>query len=158
MAILRGQAGIQRREIRRDGFTREKRAVFLDHLAMTCHVNNSAAACGINPASARRARRLDPEFATLWADAIAAGRVRLEEELLAHSLAQLSSGDNPGPAREERAVPPFDAKQALDLLKALGALERQGAGGRVPAVAGEAEVNALLMERLEALAARVDRP
>lgn len=159
MMVAQGKNGIQRRKPRHDGWTVARRALFLDTLAITCHVAHSAAAAGADPSSARRLRRRDPAFGLLWAAAMAAGQERLREELLAHSLGQLASGDNPGTERAERDVGPFDAEGARRTLKTLAALDRTDGGrrGDRPDYATDAEVTVLLADRLDALAKRLAR-
>ena len=161
MPIVNGKTGLQRRKARHDGWTKERRATFLDALATTCHAGHAAAAAGASARSARWLRQRDAEFALLWAAAIMTGRERLKEELLFRSLGQLTSGDNPGAERHEpggAALPPFDADEARKTLETLAKLERTQPRDRGrPDYATDAEVTHLLAERLAALAKRLAR-
>jgi hypothetical protein len=76
--VSNGKNGPQRRRVRRDGWTKVKRAIFLDHYAAS---GNAAAACrnaGMDERAAYRLRRRDAGFAGLYDEAHAVAKVRLE--------------------------------------------------------------------------------
>lgn len=156
--IARGKGGLQQRTIKRTGWTVARRRIFLDMLATTCNVTAATKAAGMSTATAHALRRRDAEFALLWAKAIAEGRERLKERLLAHSLALAPSEDHPGDLSDEPPPAAFDAGTALKTLQTLAALDRASGGrGERPDYATEAEVNALLMERLTAMARKLGK-
>ncbi|TAD73579.1 MAG: hypothetical protein EAY70_12310 [Sphingomonadales bacterium] len=65
------------------------RALFLDHLAETSNVSESAAKAGISPSRAYKVRREEPEFARQWLAALWEGYTHLEMEV----VRRLRSGD-----------------------------------------------------------------
>ena len=81
---------VQVRSVRPNGWTKARRMTFLAALSMTCNVTSSSAVVGMNRSSANMLRRRDPLFAAQWADALASGYDRLEEDLLAAAIAGLS--------------------------------------------------------------------
>ena len=68
-------------------WSRAKRAAFLDHLAGSCNVRESAAAAGVAPVSIYELRRKDARFAAEWHEALLAGYQLLETELVGYALA-----------------------------------------------------------------------
>ncbi|OYY70025.1 MAG: hypothetical protein B7Y47_11065 [Sphingomonas sp. 28-63-12] len=54
-------------------WTAKKKAAFLDHLAATCNVKESAAVIGVDPGSVYALRRHDLAFSAAWLDALEAG-------------------------------------------------------------------------------------
>ena len=68
-------------------WSRAKRTAFLDHLAGSCNVRESAAAAGVAPVSIYELRRKDARFAAEWHEALLAGYQLLETELLGYALA-----------------------------------------------------------------------
>jgi hypothetical protein len=58
------------------------RVVFLDHLAESSNVTESAAKAGISPSRAYKVRREEPEFARLWLAALWEGYTHLEMEVV----------------------------------------------------------------------------
>lgn len=68
-------------------WSRAKRAAFLDHLAGSCNVRESAAAAGVTPVSIYELRRKDARFAAEWHEALLAGYQLLETELVGYALA-----------------------------------------------------------------------
>ncbi len=68
-------------------WTAKKKAAFLDHLAATCNVKESAAAIGVDPGSVYALRRHDAAFLADWHDALEAGYAMLETQLIGHALA-----------------------------------------------------------------------
>jgi hypothetical protein len=148
--VRHSKFGIQKRAPRKDGWSKTMRAKFLDHLAATCNVSASAARINRSPDSARDLRRRDGEFARLWGEAIAAGRERLEEELVACALGQMPTGDNPSNERQEPPAIRFDPELALQVLKLQsGGHQARRRAGPPPA---QDDIDIALIERLEALA------
>lgn len=150
MIVKHSRLGIQRRKIRRDGWTTEKRAKFLDVLAVTCNATTAAKAVGKWADSARALKRRDGEFARLWAEAMAQGSERLEEELIACALGQIPSGYNPTGDRQEPPVQPFDPDLAIQILKMRSGTHP--ARKRTDAPPAQDDVDVALIERLEGLA------
>ena len=68
-------------------WSRAKRAAFLDHLAGSCNVRESAAAAGVAPVNIYELRRKDARFAAEWQEALLAGYQLLETELVGYALA-----------------------------------------------------------------------
>ncbi len=157
-----GQRLVQRRATRRDGWTKARRATFLDGLAATCNVARSAASAGMNRRGAYDLRRRDPGFAALWDEAIQLGYARLETELLEHALGETGDGEpaggivlgeNPDGARAEPAPARFDPDMAVKILKMRHAVRRKG--GTPGRVATIEEVDAVLFKRIAAIARRL---
>ena len=161
MADIGGSNGrpMQVRAVRKNGWTKAKRTVFLSTLAATCNVTAAAQAVGKSDHSARALRKRDGEFSLLWAEALESGYERLENELLARALGQTSSGDNPSSAEiavPPADLPPFDPVLAIQVLKLRADLgrDRGRTKGVRPAVKTQGEIDAALLKRLDALAAR----
>jgi hypothetical protein len=136
------------------GWTKAKRAAFLDMLAATCNVKASAQHVGMHPVGAYRLRRRDPQFADLWRAAILTGYDRLEEMLLAHA----GAGVNDVAIGETEIEPaPFDPKMAMELLRQ----HRPTVEGRRKRPTGRLErtdratAEAALLKKLDALARRL---
>lgn len=66
----------------KDRLDRHWRRLFLDTLADTSNLTQSAKVAGINPARAYRVRRIEPEFARKWRAALLEGYENLELETL----------------------------------------------------------------------------
>lgn len=148
MLCKRGE-GVQVRQPNGNGWTKARRARFLDELAATCNVTAAARAAGKDARNAYRLKQRDGEFARLWAEAFAAGRERLHEALIARALGQGPSGDNPD---GERAAPPpiaFDPHLALQVLKLQDGIGR-ARKANVPPM--QVDIDVALLRRLEALA------
>ena len=158
MPVTTCRAQLMQRAVKSDGFTKKKRAAFLDALAATCNVTTSAQAAGVHKSTAQRLRRRDPAFASLWEDAIRIGTERLREAVLAYSLGQLDLDENPDGERSEEPAKPFDVQQACRSLETIARIEARAGdarrGGGRPGYATDAEVTRLLIERLDALARR----
>ena len=108
----------QRRKPRRDGWTRTKRTIFLDHLEASCNIRQSAAAAGMDDSTARALRRRDPEFAAAWAEALEIGCERLRAELLARALERRGDGETPTAAEREGVDPvPMDDSTRIRVLQ-----------------------------------------
>ncbi|AQR74441.1 hypothetical protein BXU08_12950 [Sphingomonas sp. LM7] len=68
-------------------WTRAMRTAFLDHLAGSCNVRESAAAAGVAAVNIYELRRKDARFAAEWQEALLAGYQLLETELVGYALA-----------------------------------------------------------------------
>jgi hypothetical protein len=86
---------------------RHWRTRFLDHLAESSNVTQSAFAAGINVSRAYRARRTEPDFARQWRAALAEGYLHLEMEV----VRRLRDGDMRDSDGEK-----FDFANAIRLL------------------------------------------
>jgi hypothetical protein len=84
----RGEAGngAQMRAVRKDGWTLERRRIFMETLAATCNVSESARVAGMNLSGAYYQKRRDPGFAREWRQAMAVGYAELEAFLLRQAL------------------------------------------------------------------------
>lgn len=97
---------------------RHWRGLFLDTLADTSNVTESAKVAGINTARAYRVRRKEPEFARRWQAALLEGYENLEMETLRRLRMGVSKDD-----------PKFDIANAIRLLVLHGeTVARQRAG------------------------------
>src|SRR4051812_23342614 len=105
---------IQKRAAPRQAFGEAKRQVFLDTLASCANVLRSAAAAGAGVSTVYDARRRDPVFADLWADAMEAGYATLEALLIERGAVggHWAPGETPVPGPET-----VDTWLALDLLR-----------------------------------------
>lgn len=149
---------LQLQATKRREWTSARRATFLDHLAATCNVRQSAKAVGLTDTAAHAFRRRDPVFAAQWSAALAAGREQLEAKLLARALAQGEPEMGADPSAIDTG--PFDPAEARLLVQQLSAAERNGGGGRgarVRAVkhATIEEVRAALLVKLAILRKRL---
>lgn len=90
LVVQRGAGGEnsipQMRAVRKDGWTAERRKQFLERLAVTCNVSESARTVGMNLSSAYYQKRRDPGFARDWNRALCVGYEELEALLLRQSL------------------------------------------------------------------------
>jgi len=112
----------QREEAGEGALDKHWRTYFLQALAETSNVSQSAVAAGVAASRAYKVRREDPEFAALWAEALREGYDHLEMEALGH----LRAAD---PARK------FDVASAIRLLtmhREAVAAERARTGERDP--------------------------
>ncbi|HEU4959877.1 MAG TPA: hypothetical protein VFT56_05670 [Sphingomonas sp.] len=174
MSVVAGSNGrkLQKRSARRDGWTKAKRARFLDVFATTCNVRAAAAAVGMSDRSVRALRHRDAQFAVLYDEALQDGYRRLEAELLARALGQqpedenpfddeadaVGAGDdeNPGAAQRRPLAPPppFDPQMAIKVLQlrnAETAARSRERRGRVFVRATQEETDAALMKKLDAV-------
>jgi hypothetical protein len=160
--IARGADGrLVRRAVKRGGLTKAKRETFLRMLALTGNVRMAARAAGADRSSFQSLRGRDTGFAKLWADALAASEGHLREELVARALGYGADPDNPDAsviaqataAEEADAARRFDPKLALEVLKLRG--RTAGAPeGMAPKPMTQGELDAALLARLDAIAAR----
>ena len=77
---------VQCAAVRKDGWTKARRAGFIAMLSATCNVRASAEAMGMTGWSAYNLRRRDAVFAGQWQEALAEGYGRLEQALMALAL------------------------------------------------------------------------
>lgn len=87
LVVQRGARGedapqAQMRRPRSDGWTEERRALFLDVLRSTCNVSEGLRVVGMSDTSLYELRKRDPAFATAWQDALEHAYDRLEWMLL----------------------------------------------------------------------------
>lgn len=112
----------QREEAGEGVLDKHWRTHFLQALAETSNVTQSAAAAGVAPSRAYKVRREDPDFKAQWVEALCEGYDHLELEALGH----LRAAD---PARK------FDVASAIRLLtmhREAVAAERARAENRDP--------------------------
>lgn len=133
-------------------WTKDMREGFLDHLAATCNVRQSAAVIGVGRASVYRLRRRDPDFAGEWNDALALGYQMLETLVLGHVLA---GKQDSAIASAVAGAPPVDLVAAMKLLtthrNATGKPHKGGTGRRF---AEPDETDRLLMRKLDQIETR----
>lgn len=123
---------------KRDPMTRDQRAGFLDMLAATANVTQSARAVGSSHQAAYRQRQASAGFRDGWSAALAEGYARLELKLLQRALGQEEElPEDVAPARTG-AKEPSD-RVILTLLAAhrsavveARAVQAQAAGGDDP--------------------------
>lgn len=68
-------------------WSQKKKDAFLDHLAATCNVKESAATAGVPLGSVYALRRKDARFLEQWGEALALGYEVLETRAVGHALA-----------------------------------------------------------------------
>ena len=160
MAVVAGTNGCaaQRRTPRRDGWTRAKRAIFLDHLEASCNIRQSAAAAGMTDGTARALRRRDPAFAAAWAEALEIGGERLRAELLADALAYKGDGETPTAAERDGVDPePMDNATRIRVLQICRASAegRNGRSRQPPLDPNSDDVFAAIAHKLDRLEAKL---
>jgi hypothetical protein len=154
--------GPQLRKPRPGGWTAEKRAVFLRHLAATANVSASVKAVGMAKSGADKLRKRDPVFAQAWQDALAESKEVLANHVVATHLgtdgqpdydeAEIAAGHYPEPPDPART----DPQMALETLKQL-----QGKAGkrlgRAPRMATKSDTAQAIMEQIDKVRARQAR-
>jgi hypothetical protein len=155
---------VQVKRVRKGGWTKTRRARFLDTLALSCNVTLAVREAGMSTANAYRLRRMDPEFAELWREALVAGYERLETELLQRAL-QSVNAIAPGDGGEDVAEAANAAVEKMDIRMILQVLAHRRAtveGGMRPnrrdvqrRIATEEETNAALLKKLAVLERQV---
>lgn len=128
------------------GLTREERGLFLDFLAESSNVSESARRAGINPSRAYKIRREEPAFARQWLAALWEGYMHLEMEV----LRRLREGDHSAGEKEK-----YDFANAIRLLNAHrdNAARAQAEQRNVSA----ADVRASIDRKVEAIRLQVQR-
>jgi hypothetical protein len=136
-------------------WSRKLKAAFLDHLASTCNVRDSAEAIGVDPGSIYVLRRRDKAFAAAWGEALEAGYEMLETQLVGHALSgggarSITNGD-------VEHTGPIDVDLALRLLGThRGAMAgKPSRGGPKPRTATREETNAVLLRKLKIVETRL---
>ncbi|PTW48807.1 hypothetical protein C8J25_101306 [Sphingomonas faeni] len=134
------------RKPRAKEWTLERQATFLEELAMTGNVTTSVVVVGMSLGGAYHRRSHDPAFAAAWQAALSRGYDRLEELLLATSLASLdrddgrlggqgdddpSDGGVEAPGNETAAVGDADAVEDGGAVEEVGG-EKIWGGAAVP--------------------------
>lgn len=124
--------------------TRHWQKHFLDHLAESSNITESAKVAGVNPSRAYLVRRQDPDFARKWLFALAEGYMHLEMEV----LRRLRHGDQKTPDSDK-----YDFANAIRLLNAHrdNAARAQAEQRNVSA----AEVRASIDRKVEAIREQV---
>ena len=140
---------LQRKKIKANGWTKARRAAFLEELAMSCNVRRAHAAAEMALGSAYRLRRRDLQFARQWQEALELGYERLELALVRRALEAvdeltLDEGKEP--------VEKMSVAQTIALLRQHRAsVERGGAVGRRSQpreIATQEETDAVLIKRI----------
>jgi hypothetical protein len=147
--------GAQVRRLGAKGWTKAKRAVFLETLAATCNASMAARAAGLSARGAHYLRRRDGNFALLWAQAIEHGTELLQEALMSRALGHGGGDENPDFEPVEGVGPDFDPKLAMDVLKMQAGALRPRKAGTPPA---QVVIDLKVLERLEALSRTLARP
>ena len=145
------------RAVRHDGWTKKRRAAFLDLFAATCNVTASCRAVGMSRFGLRQLRRRDAGFALLYDEAIELAQGRLKEELLARSLNGTYDDENPSGERAEIERAPFDPELAIRVLRLFDGSPGR-AGTKLAPAATQQQVDAALMKRLDALNKHLTAP
>lgn len=137
----------------------KKKELFLDHLAATCNVKQSAAVAGVDPVSVYALRRRDAAFVAAWGEALALGYEMIETQLVGHALEGSGARAITNGAVEKTG--PIDVELALRLLSHHGAAMagRVPRGGPKRQRASREETEAAILKRLAAIAgAAPDQP
>lgn len=165
MSVLGGsnKRTVQKRAARSDGWTKAKRALFLDAFAATCNAAYAARRCGMNERSVRVLKARDPGFARLYEEALQEGYGRLEAELLARTLGAdvVGSGDDENPSDEQRQrietteFDPAIALKVLQMRKAEAKAQSDDRRGRILVTVTQEETDAALEKKLAAIERRL---
>ena len=160
MDLVSGSNGrrVQRRAVRRDGWTEAKRAKFLDVLSATCNIRRAAEAAGMTDGTARALKRRDAGFARQWEEALATGYERLEYALLATAMG--TAGEPAARVADADAVPVMEGKFNAELALRVIAMRNTGEGNRrrprkTSVRASQAEIEQVLTRKLEAIERRL---
>lgn len=86
LPIANARGGPQRRVLRKDGWTAQRRALFLETLADTANVREAARVAGMGKSCAYYYRQRDPGFAKAWTQALDVAFDELGTLLLRHAL------------------------------------------------------------------------
>ena len=134
-------------------WSRAMRVAFLDHLAATCHVAQSAAVANVDVHTVYAHRRRDARFAEQWEAALALGYQMVETLLLGHVLAGNRASDRVDTQQREQPLIDFDA--AMRLLAAHRKPEGKPRKGGPPLqFAAPDETDAVLLKRLKVIEMR----
>lgn len=143
-----------------DGWSVARRVAFLDHLAATCNIAQSAKAVGSSTSGAYALRRRDAAFAEQWRAAIELGYELLETKMLAFALGQRDDGSMIGDP-DAVAAAPTDPDAAFRVVRQHQAMRASGMThnerGHIPFAFKHAaieDVRDTLLAKLEARARR----
>ena len=161
MTVIGGsnRRNCQKRAARRDGWTKTKRARFLDVFAATCNTTLAAKECGMTDHSVRLLKQRDSHFAVLYEEALQEGYARIEAELVARALGRQPGDENP--TDEDRtAIEPaeFDPQLAIKVLqlrRAEAKTRSEDRRRRIFVWATEEETDAALEKKLAAVERRL---
>jgi hypothetical protein len=129
------------------------RVAFLDHLAATCNVAQSAAIANVSVETVYAHRRRDARFAEQWEAALALGYQMVETLLLGHVIAGNRTSDHVNTQQCEQPLIDFDA--AMRLLAAHRKPEAKPRKGGPPLqFAAPDETDAVLLKRLKVIEMR----
>ncbi|WP_337847719.1 hypothetical protein [Sphingomonas sp.] len=129
------------------------RVAFLDHLAATCHVAQSAAVANVDVHTVYAHRRRDARFAEQWEAALALGYQMVETLLLGHILAGNRGSDHVDTHQREQPQIDFDA--GMRLLAAHRKPDGKPRKGGPPLqFADPDETDAVLLKRLKMIEMR----
>ncbi|MBX3593711.1 hypothetical protein [Sphingomonas sp.] len=134
-------------------WTKAMRETFLDHLAATCNVRESAAVIGVIPGSVYALRRREPRFAAQWDEALALGYQMLETLAVGHVLAgggikdKLTAGVDP-------TAGPIDLEAAFRLLTVHRNAPGKPRRNRGPVFAEPEQTDQVLLAKLKQIEAR----
>jgi hypothetical protein len=105
----------------------EAEELFLDVLASSCNVKMAAEATGFHTQTAYRMRRLRPDFAARWQEALSQGYIRLEFALVEAACDSMADAEFDA----ERPIPKMTVDQAMGVLRAHKG-EVMGDGRKIP--------------------------
>ncbi len=127
---------------------------FLDHLAATCNIRQSALAIGVDPSGAYYLRRADPAFAEAWGEALCLGYEMLETQLVGHAL---SGGGREIVNGATELTGPIDVDLALRLLAAHRVDRAPRRYGAQRKVAASDDTDAAILRKLDQLSRRAEK-
>lgn len=144
---------------RRKLFGKARQEAFLEHLAATCNVTDSAAAADICVGSVYRERMRNPAFREAWGAALEQGYARLEAALLARA----ASGEGRPRVKGDKILGEAEAvdwEKAIDLLRqhqrSLAGAPRLG--GHVTRRVGIEALRAKVIKKLKAIGYEIEEP
>lgn len=144
---------IVRNKLARASRSKAMRAAFLDHLAATCNVKQSAAVANVDVRMVYKIRRREPVFAAKWEEALALGYQMIETRLVGHVLAGRCRTDPL--SNEDSNEGPIDFESALRLLAVhRNPTGKPRKGGVTPQFATREETDMVFLKRLRMIEAR----
>jgi hypothetical protein len=112
---------LQRRAVRCDSWTTQKRTAFLDELEASCNVTRACRAAGVSRDAAYARRRRDALFAAAWSQALDHGCENLRALLVARSIGtaddELVAANAEDGERAAPAEPPMSDETRLKVLQ-----------------------------------------
>lgn len=131
------------------------RDTFLDHLAATCNVRESAAVIGVIPGSVYALRRREPQFAAQWDEALALGYQMLETLLVGHLIAGGKGRNDTLKGGVDTVLGPLDVEAVTRLLGMhRNASGKPRVGGLPRQYAKPDETDKVLLHKLRQIEAR----